>query len=1138
MAQETTNLFIANRYQVESVIGRGGMGVVYKSLDRLTQRVVALKQMLSALTSGDEADTEELDTESRMVLDHTMPLDTMPSETITDKAPETLMHDSPFFGIVNSELLTTPGTLRLALSREFETLASLRHPHIIEVLDYGFDHLKQPFFTMPLLDDPKTITEAGKGWSIADKVRLLTEMLQAIAYLHHRGIIHRDLKPDNALVTQDGVVKVLDFGLAVLRDQLDRSSQDDDTLVGTFAYMAPELLHGAHASEASDMYAVGMIAYELFSGEYPHKFENFGELVNAVIHDEPDTDNVDVSYPLRDWLDALLVKDPQQRLTDANDAIERLNDAINQQAPIESKSIRESYLQSAQFVGRGDVLKTLVNGLKETVHGHGSTWLIGGGRGVGKSRVLEELRIRALINGVTVLRASGISGGGLSYQLWRDPIKRLVLSTEINATQANILKELLPDIEAILQRKVPPFAGEDTGDYVDQISSTILTMFQSHVQPILLLLDDLHFAEESLSILQKLNQIVADRALMIVGTYSTDSKRDMLAELPLMQPIQLERLQDDALEALSVSMIGRVAQRADVKALLKREAEGNVYFLIEVIRALAEEAGRLRHIRDMSLPRNINVGSISDVLQRRLDYLPDHYQTVLRALAIAGRNVDISLLKTLCEDAGIDDEEWLTIATNSSVLERQDTLWRFTHDKLREVALQGSDEAARSTLHQTVAEGMEKAYPDTPEQASTLSYHWRHAGNAAKELHFSLIAGDYSMRIDTYQEAVRQYERALTRLLEQDDAQHERTLIQTYIKLAEALRHTGNYPQARVCVEQGLARIPADEKSSDKAQGISELADILWGQGKFEESRAFALEAYTLATAIQHYRTTIRAISRLGILAQETGDYTTAQKHYEDGLILARSQEDEIGLTSLTNNSGMLAFAQGNLDDARTLFEESLELSQSRGERVREASTLNNLGAVAGTQGDLDAAARYFEQGLTIARSVGERRLTTHALENLGFISLLEEDFISAKRYMEDSLAIAESIGNSRNIAHILLNLSDVAKALEDSRLQRDYIYRGIEQSINANAAPVMLEALTKIAHLEDNHENAIRWLGQVIAHQATQSTTADEAQKLLESHKTHVDEAQAAALLKEGAALDLHETLSALLEGHHAARR
>src|SRR5262249_51158423 len=153
------------------------------------------------------------------------------------------------------------------------------HPNIISVLDYGFDSSKQPFFTMDLLESPKTILEAGSGQPVPTQLDLLAQTLQALVYLHRRGIIHRDLKPDNVLVVGNQV-KVLDLGLAAARELL---TQDGGGLAGTLAYIAPEILRGGTASQASDLYPVGIIAYQRFAGRHPFRTKIASQLAQDPI---------------------------------------------------------------------------------------------------------------------------------------------------------------------------------------------------------------------------------------------------------------------------------------------------------------------------------------------------------------------------------------------------------------------------------------------------------------------------------------------------------------------------------------------------------------------------------------------------------------------------------------------------------------------------------------------------------------------------------------------------------------------------------------------------------------------------------------------------------------------------------------
>ncbi|MEM7344348.1 MAG: protein kinase, partial [Chloroflexota bacterium] len=192
----------SQRYILHEILGQGGMGIVYRSTDRLTGDIVALKQIK------------------------------IPAEQLQ------------FMTRVDTE---TKQNLRLSLAREFQILAGLRHPHIISVLDYGFDTQQMPYFTMSYLPEAQTFLEAGIGLDTKTKVDLLRQLLQALAYLHRRDIIHRDIKPKNVLVAEDRV-RVLDFGLSF------EQKTGLTSAGGTLLYMAPEIvLSGQPASFASDL---------------------------------------------------------------------------------------------------------------------------------------------------------------------------------------------------------------------------------------------------------------------------------------------------------------------------------------------------------------------------------------------------------------------------------------------------------------------------------------------------------------------------------------------------------------------------------------------------------------------------------------------------------------------------------------------------------------------------------------------------------------------------------------------------------------------------------------------------------------------------------------------------------------------
>ena len=213
------------RYEVVERLGRGGMGVVYRAIDSQIGRTVAVK-VLHSLDSD----------------------------------------------------------LRQRFVREIRFLGTLTHPNVVAVHDCG-EQDGQPFIVMEFVDGAtiaKHVRDRTLG--VRQVVDLIREVCVALEYAHGRGIIHRDIKPANLMVDAAGVVKVLDFGVA-------RSSIGTITasglMVGTLNYMAPEQIDGAAVDERADVFAVGLVLYELLCGRQAFAGDTAGRIMHAVLHDDP-----------------------------------------------------------------------------------------------------------------------------------------------------------------------------------------------------------------------------------------------------------------------------------------------------------------------------------------------------------------------------------------------------------------------------------------------------------------------------------------------------------------------------------------------------------------------------------------------------------------------------------------------------------------------------------------------------------------------------------------------------------------------------------------------------------------------------------------------------------------------------------
>ena len=542
-----------SRYIMKKKLDEGGMGVVYLATDRLTGKDVALKQVKM----------EQIGTTA----DHSTLSDSIDSKN--------------------------------ALAQEFRSIASIRHPNIISVLDYGFLNDGSPFFTMDFMEEFSDFVSGGVTKSVPEKIELVIELLNTLEYLHRRGLLHRDIKPGNVALYQEHV-KLLDFGLSIDSDSL-QTDEDNMKIVGTIAYMAPEVLQGQKPTPASDLYAVGIMAYELFVGEHPFNLKNMNMLIMDVISTMPDLstletidltdaplsardadedteDSIDVtavvtapvstqpshfesgseSSPkgsvkgnqLRNVVYRLLVKSASDRYQNAVDVVHELNFILERSHIHLSDTARDSYLRSAKFVGREKEMGILQDAMEDTARKHGSAWLIGGEAGVGKTRLIDELRVYALIKGYTVVSGYAVADNNIPYQLWRDPVRRLLLSSNISDVDASVLKDLVSDIERLLEKQIPDPDPLDGEKHKERLQSSILSLFQDVRAPLLLILEDIQWSTNSIDTLNRLSSIISDKRIMVIATFRQDEDNKLAQEIPDFHFLELKRLSRNEIQRL------------------------------------------------------------------------------------------------------------------------------------------------------------------------------------------------------------------------------------------------------------------------------------------------------------------------------------------------------------------------------------------------------------------------------------------------------------------------------------------------------------------------------------------------------------------------------------------------------------
>ena len=263
-----------DRYTIDSELGRGAMGVVYLAHDQKIDRQVALKELLLV-------------------------------ENLTPAVRQELMD---------------------RFDREARAAGRLNHPNIVGVYDVFTDR-ERSFIVMEYLDGETLADILERGPLDADSAAAVTlQVLNAVAHAHANQVIHRDLKPDNVFILKDGAVKVTDFGIAHIGDP-SASLTRAGTILGTVGYMSPEQLRGEPIDERSDIFAIGVMLYEMLAGRVPWEGDNalsvMSQHISAPVPPLHEINSA-VPPPIEGIIRKCLRKNPDERYEDATSLLKDL----------------------------------------------------------------------------------------------------------------------------------------------------------------------------------------------------------------------------------------------------------------------------------------------------------------------------------------------------------------------------------------------------------------------------------------------------------------------------------------------------------------------------------------------------------------------------------------------------------------------------------------------------------------------------------------------------------------------------------------------------------------------------------------------------------------------------------------------
>ena len=809
-------------YEILSILGKGGMGEVYRARDKKLAREVALK-------------------------------------------------------VLPDELSSDPDRLS-RFEREARLLASLNHPHIVTIFSVE-EAGGTRFFTMELVDGETLESHLDSGpLSLEDFFACALPIAEAVSAAHRQGVIHRDLKPANVMLHRGGWVKVLDFGLAKGDYSADASPSSQDptealtaagAVVGTVPYMSPEQLRGQQLKKTTDVFSLGTVLYEMVAGTRPFEAASQADLVSRILRDDPmpaSSVRGDLSPGFDKILERCLEKEPEGRYNSGEELLEALKelargatgatagasgpllDSGSLLAPASAKSYR------TPMVGREQEAQRLRDHLDKVQQGEGSLVTLTGEPGVGKTRLSWDLIEQARQEGFLTVVGNCYEGEGAppfnpwveTLQMTSQLVHKQTLFELLGETAPQMAK-LLPELRRLFPDMPPALElpAEEGRHYLFRGFTDFLQR-SSQRQPILILLEDLHWADEpSLLLLQHLAPQLQSMRILVLATYrdvELDVGKPLAATVRemvrnrLVDRIALRRLDEAGLAALLAGLGARDGGAEALPENLVRaiysETEGNPFFAEEVYFHLDEEgrifddSGEFR--KDLSLEELDVPEGVRLVVGRRLDRLGEGGQEILTIAAVIGRRFAYSLLRAVADNSESALLDQIESAERLRLIEletgsRRDPIYRFGHELVRQTLIQALSMPRRQRFHLRIGEALEEL-GQADRRPSVLAHHFYEAGlgvDAAKSAKYLRLAARRAVDSFAPEEALRHLDRTRELLAPEDD----QALIEVLDLEGLALRQVGRWEEALTKGAQGLELSQKLELSSE-ARGFYE--QLVW----------------------------------------------------------------------------------------------------------------------------------------------------------------------------------------------------------------------------------------------------------------------------------------------------------------------
>jgi class 3 adenylate cyclase len=875
-------------------------------------------------------------------------------------AHDTMLDRDVAIGIVKTQGLDEEGRIRVL--REAQSMARLGdHPHVVTVYDIG-EEQGDPYIVSQYMAggalDQMLEAAPDRRLDLEATLQIAQGITLALEHAHTHGVVHRDLKPANVFLTDSGMAKLGDFGLAFSMER-SRVTQAG-MIVGTASYMAPEQALGQRPDAKSDLYSLGALLYEMATGRPPFQGDDVVSVISQHQRAEPVKPSwhaQDLPPSLEELIMQLLEKRPDQRpsAAETHERLRQVRPIQKDEAALARARAGEEGVESLAegvFVGRESEVDRLRKALEDAFEGRGRLMMLVGEPGIGKTRTAQELGTYARVRGARVLVGRSYEGEGApAYWPWLQMARAYIhdadpetVVSDMGAGVSDIaqviddLQDMIPGLRTAASQSLEPEQARFR--FFDSCATFLKNAAQR--QPLVLFLDDLHWADApTLRMLQFLARELSDSRLLVIGTYRDVALgrrhplSQALADLSregLVERVPLHGLTEHEVERF-IEVTASIHPPKTLVRAVYGETEGNPFFVSEIVSLMASEgtlddAGQLDDFT-VTIPQGVR-----EVVGRRLDRLSEDCNRVLAVASAIGREFSVEVVERVAELSRdralelLEEAEGQRIVADSS----QPGALRFTfsHALVREALYEELGVTQRVRLHRRIAEAIEEICVDDREaHLGELAHHFLEAQELERAIEYSSEAAKRAVSLMAYEEGADLYESALQALelkVPTPDRRHGELLVKlahAQTRAAEGHLAKENFRRAAL-----LARELGDhELFAEAAEGLSGWAEI----GVIDYDAIALIEEALESLGEEDSVVRARLLARLSV-ALYFVDAERREELAREAVAMARRVGDPATLAFALNDAHFVLHGPGSDNDRVELASELIEVADKAGD--------------------------------------------------------------------------------------------------------------------------------------------------------------------------------------------------------------